>query len=568
MGVGGIMAEQNNLSSTERIKAASDNLRGTLAEGLQNEITGSIAEDDVALVRFHGMYVQDDRDRREERAQKKLERLYSFMIRLRLTGGVLSPEQWVALHHIAGENSTGVIKITTRQTIQLHGVLKSKVKPTLKAFNEIGLTTIATCGDINRNVLCTSHPKQSPLHAEVYGYAKEIADLLLPKTNAYYEIWLDGEKLADKEIEKDELYQDRYMPRKFKVALAIPPNNDVDVLANDLGLIAIIEKGKLQGFNIAIGGGMSATHGNADHYPRLASVLGFVSGKENILKAVYEVLTIQRDYGNRSDRKQARLKYTVDRLGLDWWKAELERRCGFSLAPAKEAQFTSRRDYYGWEQNSEGLWYYTVFIENGRVLDDEKLLLKTALLDVAQTGKASFIFTCNQNLILGDIAKKDKRIVEEILEKHGVMAHTENASVIRKAAMACVALNTCPLALAEGQRYFPSLLSKIEPLLQKYNLQNEEIIMRMTGCPNGCARPFAAEIGFVGTSLGHYNLYLGGDRTGERLNEKYKDNLDEDAILAELDFLFQTFKKERKSGETFGDFSHRKWSNTSEALLN
>jgi sulfite reductase (NADPH) hemoprotein beta-component len=307
--------EQNNLSSTERIKMASDSLRGTFVESLANEITGSINEDDIALVRFHGMYVQDDRDRRDERAEKKLERLYSFMIRLRLTGGAISPAQYIALHNIAGENSTGVLKITTRQTIQLHGVLKSRVKPTLKAFNEAGLSTIATCGDINRNVLCSSHPKQSPLHAEIFGYAEDIVKMLLPKTNAYYEIWLDGEKLVEKELEKDPLYQNRYMPRKFKVGIVIPPNNDIDVLANDLALIAIIENGELKGFNIAIGGGMSATHGNPDHYPRLASVLGFVSGKENTLKAVYEVATIQRDYGNRSDRKVARLKYTVDRLG-------------------------------------------------------------------------------------------------------------------------------------------------------------------------------------------------------------------------------------------------------------
>jgi sulfite reductase (NADPH) hemoprotein beta-component len=559
------MAEQNNLSSTERIKMASDALRGTLAEGLQNEVTGAISDDDIALVRFHGMYLQDDRDRREERASKKLERLYSFMIRLRLTGGVLSPEQWVALHHIAGEHSTGVLKITTRQTIQLHGVLKSHVKPTLKAFNEIGLTTIATCGDINRNVLCTSHPKQSPLHEEVFQYAHDIAKMLLPKTYGYFEIWLDGEKLTDKEVERDDLYQNRYMPRKFKIALAIPPNNDVDVFANDLGMIAIIEKGKLQGFNIAIGGGMSATHGNADHYPRLASVLGFVAGKEKVMKAVYEVLTIQRDYGNRSDRKIARLKYTVDRLGLDWWKEEMERRCGFALEEAKPFKFTSRRDYYGWEQNHEGLWYYTLFVENGRVLDDENLLLKTALLEVAQTGKAKFIFTCNQNLILGDITKSDKRLIQDILERHGIIKHTENASAVRKAAIACVALNTCPLALAEGQRYFPSLISKIEPLLQKYGLQNEEIIMRMTGCPNGCARPNAAEIGFIGTSYGHYNLHIGGDRVGERLNVKYKDNLDEAGILAELDQLFQTFRQERSKGEGFGDFANRKW-NTPVAL--
>jgi sulfite reductase (NADPH) hemoprotein beta-component len=557
------MAENNeNLSSTERIKMASDSLRGTFVESLENEITGSINEDDVALVRFHGMYIQDDRDRRDERAEKKLERLFSFMIRLRLTGGLITPEQYIALHNIAGENSTGVLKITTRQTIQLHGVLKSKVKPTLKAFNEAGLTTIATCGDINRNVLCTSHPKQSPLHAEIFEFAQQIAKLLLPKTNAYYEIWLDGEKLADRELEKDELYQNRYMPRKFKIAIAIPPNNDVDVLTNDLGLIAIVENGKLKGFNIAVGGGMSSTHGNPDHYARLASVLGFVESKEKTLKAVYQVLTIQRDYGNRSDRKVARLKYTVDRLGEDWWKAELERRSGFKLKPAKAFSFESRRDYYGWEQNHEGLWYYTVFVENGRVLDDENVALKSALLEVAKTGKANFVFTCNQNLILSDIKQEDKSTVEEILERYRIIEHTDNASAIRKNAIACVALNTCPLALAEGQRYMPVLLSKIEPLLIKHELIDEEIVIRMTGCPNGCARPYAAEIALVGTALGKYNLQLGGDRIGERLNKLYKESLNEDEILAVLDELFGTYKSERIDGENFGDFAHRKWLNS------
>lgn len=554
------MAENiENLSSTERIKMASDNLRGTFVESIENEITGSINEDDVALVRFHGMYVQDDRDRRDERASKKLDRLYSFMIRLRLTGGVITPEQWIALHNIAGENSTGVLKITTRQTIQLHGVLKSKVKPTLKAFNQAGLTTIATCGDINRNVLCTSHPKQSPLHEEIFSYASDIADMLLPKTNAYYEIWLDGEKIADKKLEEDLLYQNRYMPRKFKVAIAIPPNNDVDVLANDIGLIAIIENGELKGFNLAIGGGMSATHGNTDHYPRLASMLGFVATREKTLKAVYEVLTIQRDYGNRSDRKLARLKYTVDRLGLNWWKEELARRCGFELEEARPFTFTSRVDYYGWEQNHEGLWYYTVFVENGRILDDEHVSLKAALLEVARTEKANFIFTCNQNVIIGDVKEEDKAIIQGILDRYRITEHTNNASVLRKNSMACVALNTCPLALAEGQRYMPSLISKIEPILEKYDLENEEIIMRMTGCPNGCARPFAAEIGFVGTALGKYNLLLGGDRMGYRLNKLYKESLDEAAILAELDNLFGVYKTESTCGETFGDFANRKW---------
>jgi sulfite reductase (NADPH) hemoprotein beta-component len=548
--------QQQNLSSTERIKMASDSLRGTLAEGLQNEITGAISEDDIALVRFHGMYLQDDRDRRDERAAKKLERLYSFMIRLRLTGGFLKPEQYVALHHIAGEHSTGVLKITTRQTIQLHGILKSHVKPTLKGFNQAGLTTIATCGDINRNVLCTSHPKQSPLHEEIFAYGNDIAKMLLPKTNAYYEIWLDGEKIADKKLEEDPLYQDRYMPRKFKVAIAIPPNNDVDVLGNDLALIAIIENGELKGFNIAVGGGMSATHGNPEHYARLASVLGFVS-KEKLLKAVYEVATIQRDYGNRSDRKIARLKYTVDRLGLDWWREELGRRCGFEIEDARPYTFESRKDYYGWEQNHEGLWYYTAFIENGRIVDEGTVPLKTAFLEVAETGKANFIFTCNQKLILADITSKDKKTINKILEKYNVIRHTETASAIRKNSIACVALNTCPLALAEGQRYMPLLLSKIEPLLEKHNLQDEEIVMRMTGCPNGCARPYASEIGFVGTAYGKYNLLIGGDRIGERLAKTYKQSLGEEAILSELDNLFRLYSTQRVNGETFGDFAVR-----------
>jgi sulfite reductase (NADPH) hemoprotein beta-component len=562
-----VMAENNQpLSSTERIKMASDSLRGTFVESLADEITGSINEDDYALVRFHGMYVQDDRDRRDERAAKKLERLYSFMIRLRLTGGVISPAQYIALHHIAGENSTGVLKITTRQTIQLHGILKSKVKPTLKAFNQAGLTTLATCGDVNRNVLCSSHLMQSPCHAEIYEYAREIAVRMLPKTNAYYEIWLDGEKLIDKELEADPLYQNRYMPRKFKVGIAIPPNNDIDVLGNDLALIAIIEKNELKGFNLAIGGGMSATHGNPDHYARLASTLGFVSGKEKILKVVYEVATIQRDYGNRSDRKVARLKYTVDRLGLQFWKEELERRCGFEIEEARAYEFKSRKDFYAWEQNHEGLWYYTVYIENGRILDDEKVPLKSALLEVAETAKATFTFTCNQNLTLGDIQPQDKAVIQEILERYGIVKHTENASAIRKNSMACVALNTCPLALAEAPRYMPILLDKIEPLLFKHDLVSDEIVMRMTGCPNGCSRPYASEIGFVGTALGRYNLQIGGDRIGQRLNKLYKESLNEDEILGELDYLFGTYKSEKTDGETFGDFAFKKWVNSAELI--
>ena len=552
------MSEKKKLSAIEGIKTASDGLRGSINESLKDEITGAIREDDKAVIKFHGMYEQDDRDRREERAAKKLDRLYTFMIRLRLPGGFITPEKWIAAHHIAGKNSTGVIKITTRQTIQLHGLLKSKIRPTIKAFSEAKLDSIATCGDINRNVTCAAHPQQSPLHASVFAYADKISELLMPKTKAYYEIWLDEEKIIDKKEEEDPLYLKHYLPRKFKIGIAIPPNNEVDVLTNDLGLIAIIEDGQLLGFNIAIGGGMSTTHGNAETYARLATVIGFISTEEKILKTVYEIVGVQRDFGNRSDRKLARLKYTVDRMGVDNFKKEVEKRTGFELEPAKPYIFNQRSDYYGWQQGENGLWYYTVFVENGRVLDDEKLALKTALLEVAKTGKSNFLFTANQNVIISDVNENDKETIQKLLEKFKITEHTEGASAIRKNSMACVALPTCPLALAEAQRYMPALIAKIEPLLVQHGLGEEDIIMRMTGCPNGCARPYAAEIAFVGTAPGRYNLQIGGDHQGQRLNKLYKESLDEVSILQELNNLFATFKNEKNGSEKFGDFVMRK----------
>ncbi|HXD79683.1 MAG TPA: NADPH-dependent assimilatory sulfite reductase hemoprotein subunit [Puia sp.] len=551
------MTDTKNLSSTERIKQKSDALRGTLREGLRDELTGAVSDDDQALVKFHGMYLQDDRDRREERAEKKLERLYAFMVRLRVPGGFFTPEQWIATHHIAGENSTGVIKITTRQTIQLHGILKSRVRPTHAAFNAVALDSIAACGDVNRNVTCTANPLQSPIHEQVHAYARKISEMLLPKTRAYYEIWLDEEQLADKRAEEDPLYQERYLPRKFKVGIAIPPNNDVDVLTNDLGLIAVVADNELKGFNIAIGGGLGATHGNPETYPRLATVIGFVPADDRLFRAVYEVVTIQRDYGNRSDRKLARLKYTLDKYGEEWYRQELEKRTGFPLEPPRPYAFSDRTEHFGWQQDHMGLWHYTVFIENGRVVDDEKVALKTALLEVAETKRANFRFTVNQKIIVADVRKEDKARVHAILEKYGLIGHTENASAIRKNSIACVALPTCGLALAESQRYLPTLLGRIEQLLQDHELGQEQIIIRMTGCPNGCGRPYAAEIGFVGTAPGRYNLYLGGDHEGTRLNRLYKESLDEAAIVGELDLLFWLYRKERVTGERFGDFAWR-----------
>lgn len=543
---------QDKLSPIEGIKEKSDGLRGTLAQSLKDNYTGNVRPDDEALIKFHGMYVQDDRDRRQERAEKKLDKLYSFMIRLRIPGGVISAKQWLAIHEISELYGTGVLKITTRQTIQLHGLLKHQLSDTIQGFLLAKLDAIAACGDVNRNVICSSHPQVSPVFEQIHHYADKISKMLLPKTQSYYEVWIDNEKIYDRSIEADPLYQDKYLPRKFKIAIAILPTNDVDVFANDIGLIAIVEDDRLIGFNIAIGGGLSTTHGNEQTYSRLATVIGFSDNEEDTMKLIYEVLTIQRDYGNRSDRKLARLKYTLDRLGVENFVKELEHRAGVQLQPARAYEFTERNDRYGWQQAHDGKWYYTLFVENGVV----QTYQKEFLYNLSKLAVSDFKFTCNQNLILGEIEEEDKWLVEKLLVEHAIELRN---SKLRESSMSCVALPTCPLALAEAQRYLPELISKVEPLLAKHNLGEEEISIRMTGCPNGCGRSYLAEIGFVGTGSQEYNLMLGGDRYGTRLNQLYKKKIKEEEILSHLDNLFGQYKEEALAKETFGDFTYRKF---------
>jgi sulfite reductase (NADPH) hemoprotein beta-component len=496
------------------------------------------------------MYVQDDRDRRAERAAKKLDKLYSFMIRLRIPGGVISADQWLATHEISEQYGTGTLKITTRQTVQLHGLLKHQLRPTIQAFNTAKLDSIAACGDVNRNVIVSSHPQISPIHQQIYEYADKISTLLLPKTQSYYEVFIDGEKIYERSAEADPLYEDRYLPRKFKIAIAIPPSNDVDVFANDIGLIAVIENDVLKGFNIAIGGGLATTHGNPNTYARLGSIIGFTDTEEKTLKAVYEILTVQRDFGNRVDRKLSRLKYTVDKLTVEGFKKELESRIGFDLLPAQPFKFSERNDRFGWEQNHQGKWFYTLFVEHGVV----KPYQKQFLYELAQLKISNFIFSGNQNLILGEINNDEKSKVEALLVAHDI---EKQVSALRKSSMACVALPTCPLALAEAQRYLPELVTKIEPLLEKHGLTEDEISIRMTGCPNGCGRPYVAELGFIGTGPGQYNFMLGGDRYGERLNFLYKEKQTESQILEEVDSLFSNYVTNKTVDETFGDFAFR-----------
>lgn len=548
------MAEEKKLSPVEGIKTASRGLRGSLEESLEHQVTGALFDSDQQLVKFHGIYQQDDRDRRDERERKKLERAFSFMIRLRIPGGDINAEQWLGISSITDKNATGVVKITTRQTVQVHGVVKSQMKPTLKWFAKFGLDSIAACGDVNRNVMTGSNPAVSKFHAEVHEFATKISEHLLPKTRAFYEVWLDDEKLADSGKEEDELYQDRYLPRKFKIAIAIPPHNDTDVFAHDIGLIAVEENGKFAGFNIAIGGGMGTTHGNPATYPRLGTVIGFVH-KEKTLDAVWQIAAVQRDFGNRTDRAQARLKYTVDTMGVEKFKGVLESRLGFKLDAVKPYNFNKRGDEYGWVQDADDKWYYTVFSENGRVVDSGNYRLRSFLDKIAESKLCSFRFTANQNVMLTYIEDKNKAEVEKLLAEYGISKN--EISAVRKDAIACVAMPTCPLALAEAQRYMPDFLTKIESLLASHKLKEDDISIRMTGCPNGCARPYLAEIGLVGKSPGKYNLRLGGDRLGLRLNQPYKEEIDEGEILKTLDGLFGTYTKSREANETFGDFMHR-----------
>lgn len=552
------MEKQSNykeLSEDEHIKDKSDYLRGSIKDSLKNPLTGALFPDDVKLIKYHGSYQQYDRDLESERKQKKLEPLYQFMVRVRAAGGVTTPRQWLVLDELSELYGNDTLKLTTRQSFQFHGILKRNLKPTIQKVNEVLLSTLATCGDVNRNVMCNPNPYQSHIHEEVYQFAKEISDYFLPKTTAYHEIWLDKEKVAGTP-DFEPLYQHNYLPRKFKIAIAIPPKNDIDVFANDLGLIAIEENNNVIGYNICVGGGLGSTFGVQETYPRLADVIGF-SPKEKVFEVAETVIAIQRDYGNRSDRKLSRLKHTIDDRGLEWFVGELQNRLGWNLAKPKSYRFRSNGDEYGWQKGINNKWFYTLFVEHGRVRDENGYELKKALREIAKIHSGDFRLTGNQNLIIGNIEEDKKQVIEAILEEYAVGNHPKLTG-LRKSSMACVALNTCGLAFAEAERYLPSLIDKLEVIMRNNGLDNDEINIRMTGCPNNCARSSLGEIGFVGRAIGRYNMYLGASHNGDRLNTLYKEMLSEENILMELEPIITAYAKERLGGEYFGDFVIRK----------
>jgi sulfite reductase (NADPH) hemoprotein beta-component len=541
------------LSRSERIKEASDYLRGTLAEGLAEETTGAIAEADQQLVKFHGMYLQDDRDLRPERRRKRMEPAFAFMIRVRIPGGVLTPSQYLRLDEVGRLYAGNTMRLTTRQTIQVHGVIKSNLKATMARIDSALLTTVAACGDVNRNVLCDPNPHRSRAHAVAFDLARKLSDHLLPRTPAYREIWLDGEKIAGSGEEEviEPVYGATYLPRKFKIAVAVPPSNDIDVFANDLGYIAIVDgKGDVAGYNVAAGGGMGMSHGEPQTYPRIADVMGFCRPEEAV--AVGEaVVTVQRDWGDRGNRKHARLKYTIEDRGLDVFRAEVERRSGVTLGSPRPFAFTSTGDRYGWTAGEDGRSHLTLFVENGRIRDVPGAAIFTGLRRIAEIHDGDIRLTANQNIIIANVSQEKRAEIETLVAAHGL---TSQASALRRNSMACVALPTCGLALAESERYLPNLVTVLEESLAAHGLAGDEIIIRMTGCPNGCARPYLAEIGLVGKGPGRYNLYLGAAFDGSRLSKLYAEDLDEGGIIGRLSPLFGAYAAGRRPDERFGDF--------------
>lgn len=548
-----LKAPEGAPSDVERIKRESNYLRGTLKEVMLDRISAGIPDDDNRLMKHHGSYLQDDRDLRNERQKQKLEPAYQFMLRVRMPGGVATPEQWLVMDDLAEKYGNGTLKLTTRETFQMHGILKWNMKSTIQEIHAALLDTIAACGDVNRNVMCASNPYQSEVHAEVYEWSKKLSNDLLPRTRAYHEIWLDEEKVAGTpEVEEEPMYGPLYLPRKFKIGIAVPPSNDIDVFSQDLGLIAIVEEDRLVGFNVAIGGGMGMTHGDKETYPQLAKVIGFVK-PEQIYDVAEKVITIQRDYGNRSERKNARFKYTVDRLGLETVKEELEERLGWSLGEAKPYHFDNNGDRYGWVKGINGKWHLTLFIEGGRVADFDDYKLKTGLREIAKIHTGDIRLTSNQNLIIANVSAQKKKKINELIEQYG-LTDGEHISALRRSSIACVALPTCGLAMAEAERYLPRLIDKIEDIVGENGLREKEITIRMTGCPNGCARHALGEIGFIGKAPGKYNMYLGAAHDGSRLSKMYRENIGEEEILSELRDVLSRYAKEREQDEHFGDF--------------
>ena len=541
-------------SPNELLKLGSPTLSGTIAQTLADASADRFSDDDNQFLKFHGMYQQDDRDLR------KTGKKYIMMVRLRLPGGVMTPAQYLAIDDLATRYANNTLRVTSRQSIQFHGVVKSGLGALVKGLNGALLSTLAACGDVNRNVIAPPSPATNGLGALIHSHARQLALALAPETPAYHSIWIDGVALnlddpKNKEF-VDPLYGKTYLPRKFKIGFAIPPVNDIDVFANCCGFIAITDAaGKLIGYNLTAGGGMGRSHGNDATFPRVADVIGFLPANK-VEEVARTVLTIHRDFGDRSDRKHARLKYVIHDRGAAWFRKELESRLASKLDDAKPFEFTKQGDTFGWHRQADGKLFLGLFVETGRIKDRDGWRMKTALREVAAKYQPEVRFTPGNNVILANITPESQAEITKLFADHGVTIANQG-SLLRRASMACVSLPTCGLGLAESERYLPDLITRIEGLLSEVGLGDHEIIIRMTGCPNGCARPYMAEIGFVGKAPGKYQIYLGGNEPSTRLNRLWKDSVKDADIINELRPLFARYAQERKSGERFGDWVAR-----------
>ena len=546
------MSDEKKLAANEGIKTRSNFLRGTIAEGLGDLSTGGLCADDQQLIKFHGSYQQDDRDIRAARRKHKLEKAYSFMIRIRVPAGVSTAQQWLEMDRMCEQFGNGDFKLTTRQAYQLHGIIKTNLKRTIKEINDTAMDTIAACGDVNRNVMCNVNPEKSELHADVLKVSEDLSAHLTPATGAYHEIWLDGEKVESSEGVEEPIYGKTYLPRKFKITVAVPPSNDVDIFAHDLSFIAISGPKGLEGFNVAVGGGMGMTHGDEKTFPRLADVIGFVP-TDKVVELAEKVVTVQRDFGDRVERKHARMKYTIDDRGVEWFVGELESRLGYKLEPTRDFKFTHNGDDFGWHENADGTWNYVMYIPGGRVQDRPGANIRTGLRKIAELMDGEFRLTPNQNVALALIKPEQKAAIEELVEEYA-LNDPLRLSGLRLNSISCVALPTCALALAEAERYLPDVIGQLEEVLDEAGLRSDAITIRMTGCPNGCARPYIAEIGFVGRGPDRYNVYLGAGFVGDRLSKLWRKDVKGTEIKELLTPVIQDYAKSREDGERFGDF--------------
>jgi len=535
----------------EKIKSESRALRGTLHESLADPTTGAIRDADTVVSKFHGIYQQDDRDVRAERRDARLEPLYQFMLRVRVPGGRVTREQWQALDRLAEEYGNGTLRLTSRQAIQYHGIAKESARDLVRGIDAVGMDSLAACGDVNRNVMCHVQPELGPVQAETLKWAERLSAHLTPKTQAWREIWIDGEKVDLDDTEADPIYGKSYLPRKFKTGIAVPPYNDIDLYSQDLGLIAIEQEGELAGFNVVAGGGMGCSHGEPETFPLLGRVIGFIT-PDQLLDVAEAIVTTQRDYGDRENRKHARFKYTLDDRSTEWLLEQIRTRCGVELQPEKSFEFTHSSDRYGWTEGLDGRWQYTVFIENGRIGPQQRAGLNQLMEQYA----AEVRLTPNQNLVVAGIEAEKRDEVAPILQA-AELDGTAQHSALRKHSMACVAMPTCGLAMAEAERYLPDLITRIEELADKHHIGDQPINIRMSGCPNGCSRPYLGEIGLVGRAPGRYNLYLGASFNGDRLNKLVLDNADEASILDAVDGWLGRFASDRDHAETFGNFAVR-----------